>query len=553
MRRPAALILLVALASMILALAGGAADARAKRKRAKRRVPSHATEVTSEPSSADAPTPPDVVIPRRLLVLGFGGQGAQAARTATLAALRKKPSLTLVPLRPSEAVKIGTNYSPQKTIGLARRLNLTAVLYGEVTHERGKVTATFTLANGEDARIVGEINLEARTIGALRGKIRTQLWPKLSPLIDQSASPGRPEAPETPSEVTPPEGTPPGGRAAETPPETETPEAPEAPPKPPRAGPSGPTRREPAPPKRQPEAPTRVEGQPEGAPEGETPEETPEKPAGGPVEVVPERRPHGPQPPGEEIPPGEREVAAPGTPCSVLELEPAGGVMVRRFNYRDEQRGALRGYTLYRAPFGRIEGTIYPFGGGLCRRLLSGLGLRLAYEQQAPVKATLASNSLSTSGSAYQAELVLRIARGRFTWQPALGYYVRQYSIETGVIPAADYRSVGVRLDGSWRLRHFTFELGVGGRRPLTVGTLEHGDWFPNLSAFTATGRAQIGLAVSDWFDILLGGYAEYNSFNFNIASGEPDPNGVASGAFDLYLQGTLSARFRFGLGHAPP
>ena len=106
--------------------------------------------------------------------------------------------------------------------------------------------------------------------------------------------------------------------------------------------------------------------------------------------------------------------------------------MFRRFNYRDEQRGALRGYTLYRAPVVRIEGTIYPFGGGLCRRLLSGLGLRLAYEQQAPVNATLAGNSLSTSASAYQAELVLRMARGRFTWQPAIGYYVRQYSVETG-------------------------------------------------------------------------------------------------------------------------
>ena len=227
--------------------------------------------------------------------------------------------------------------------------------------------------------------------------------------------------------------------------------------------------------------------------------------------------------------------------------------MFRRFDYRDEQRGALRGYTLYRAPVVRIEGAIYPFGGGLCRGLLSGLGLRFAYERQTPVNATLAGNSLSTSASAYQAELVLRIARGRFTWQPAIGYYVRQYSVETGVIPTADYRSVGVRLDGSWRLRRFTFELGVGGRRPLTVGTLEHSDWFPNLSAFTATGRAQIGLGVTDWMDILLGGYAEYDFFSFNIASGQPYPNGVASGAFDLYLQGLLSLRFRFGAGHAPP
>src|SRR5262249_5544301 len=159
------------------------------------------------------------------------------------------------------------------------------------------------------------------------------------------------------------------GTPGETP-EKQTPEVTEAPGKPPRGGPSGPARGEP-------EA-QKVEGQPEG----EEPEETPEKPSG-PVEVAPERRPHKPAPPAEGVP------AGPGTPCSIAEFEPAGGVMFRRFNYRDEQRGALRGYTLYRAPVVRIEGTVYPFGGGLCRRLLSGLGLRFAYEQQRPVNATL--------------------------------------------------------------------------------------------------------------------------------------------------------------------
>ena len=183
--------------------------------------------------------------------------GAQAVRSATLAALRKKPSLTLVPLRPSEALKIGTNYSPQKTVGLAKRLNLTAVLFGEVTRERGKVMATFTLANGEDARIVGEIPLEARSLGALRTKIRTQLWSNLSPLIDQSASPGRTEAPETPGEATPPEGKAPAGETP-TAPETSETKAP------PRAGPPG-GRRPPVPPKPEPDVTPPVEGQPEGA------------------------------------------------------------------------------------------------------------------------------------------------------------------------------------------------------------------------------------------------------------------------------------------------
>lgn len=543
MRRLPALLLLVALASLILALGGDAAQARAKRKKARRHVPSQATAVTSAPTSTPAPTPPDV-IPRRLLVLGFGGTGAQAARTATLAALRKKPSLTVVPLRPSEALRIGTNYSPQKTVGLAKRLNLTAVLYGEVTRERRTTTVTLTLANGEDARVVGEIPFEGRTIGAVRAKIRTQLWAKLSPFIDQAASPGRTEAPEKNVEGLPPESARPAGAQAETPPETETPTPPETPTKPPRTGATGPARRETAP---------KAEGKPEAKPEGEEPETEPEKAEPGTVEVTPERRAHKAVAPSAAAPPpGEGEAPATNLPrCSLADLEPAGGVMFRRFNYRDEQRGPLRGYTLYRAPVGRIEGTLYPFGGPCS--LLAGLGVRLAYEQQGPAKATLANRSLSTSASAYQAEVVLRIVRGRITWQPAVGYFVRHYSVESGVVPTADYRSVGAQLDASYRLRPWSFELGVGGRRPLSVGTLQDSDWFPGVSAFTITGRAQLGLAVNDWIDILLGAYLEYDSLDFHIVDGGPYPNGVASGAFDLYLQGLLSARFRFGLGPARP
>ena len=227
--------------------------------------------------------------------------------------------------------------------------------------------------------------------------------------------------------------------------------------------------------------------------------------------------------------------------------------MARRFNYRDEQRGALRAYSLFRAPVGRIEGTLYPFAGGPCR-VSTGFGLRAAYERMGPVNSQLANRELGTQGSAYQVELVLRIVTGRLTLQPSVGYLARQYHVDDNVVPAADYRAVGGGLDAELRGRYLFFALGASGRRIMGAGTLGTADWFPNWSGYAASGHVQLGVAATEWMDVVAGGAAEYELFNFSIDPNAPNPNGVAAGAYDLYLQGTLSIRFRLGRGkgHRP-
>jgi hypothetical protein len=248
------------------------------------------------------------------------------------------------------------------------------------------------------------------------------------------------------------------------------------------------------------------------------------------------------------------DVEAHGPPdsdrCSVAELVPGAGVMARRFNYRGEQRGALRGYSLFRAPVGRIEGTLYPFAGGPCR-VSTGFGLHAAYERMGPVSSQLADRELGTQGSAYQVELVLRIVSGRLTLQPALGFLARQYRVDDNVVPAADYRAVGGGLDAELRGRYLSFAAGASGRRIMGAGTLGNADWFPNWSGFAASAHLQIGIAANDWMDVVAGGAAEYESFNFTVDHNALNPNGVAAGAYDLYLQGTLSIRFRLGRGGA--
>jgi hypothetical protein len=538
MRRLCLLFALVGLMSAILAGAGGAADARALRRKVKGKTRAHpaaATAVhaptrrkraarTQDAESAGTPTSPDVV-PRRLMIVGFDGRGAQVARAAAADALRTIASVRVLPLAPAEAMRLGTAYGAEKTVGLAQHLNLTAVLFGKITQARRDVRLSMQLANGEDGRVVGEMNFQARSVGALRTKVRAQLWSKLSPLIDRAASPGPPATIVSEGEL-------PIDRPRELPAEPPVPEA-EPPAKPPGAV-----------------APLAAESDDEEAP----------APAGtGAGGGKP--RPHAGGPTGVGAADGEAEheieavvedrpATAPQR-CPVAELSPGAGIMARRYNYRAEQIGALRGYSLYRAPVGRIDGTLYPFSGGGCR-VGNGVGLRGSYEIMGPVTSQVGGRHLGTQASAYELDLVLRIVSGRLTVQPALGFLARQYHVDGQVVPSADYRAVGGGVDVALRGRILGFGIGAAGWGILHVGELESAAWFPRQSHFGVTARAQASVAVSPWIDIVAGATAQYETFTFTVDQGAANPNGIAGGAYDFYVQGTAGVRFRLGLTTAP-
>jgi hypothetical protein len=225
--------------------------------------------------------------------------------------------------------------------------------------------------------------------------------------------------------------------------------------------------------------------------------------------------------------------------------------MYRMFNYRDEQRGALRAYNLKRAPLARLEAAIYPLAGRRCGGAAV-LGVRGAFEQMAPVTSQVADRRLETGAFAYQAELLARIPVGVFIFRPSVGYFARRYSVAGNVVPNVLYRSVGGDLQIELRARALRLELGGGGRLVVDAGQIESAAWFPEATARTYTGRARVGWALSGWLEVVAGADAEYSSFRFNVpasaAAGAGYPNGVASGAYDFYVRGLLALR-----GHIPP
>jgi len=217
--------------------------------------------------------------------------------------------------------------------------------------------------------------------------------------------------------------------------------------------------------------------------------------------------------------------------------------MVRRFNYRDEQRGPLRGYTLVRAPVGRAEATLYPLALRTCHGVAPAIGLRVGGERMFLSNSMLAGNDLATSAFAYHAELLARIPVGPVVIKPSGGAFWRRYSVAGGYVPQADYLMLGGGVEVDLKVRFIVLEVAGGLRWINRSGDLQTAAWFPQASAFGYAARARAGVALGSRVDVLAALDVDYVSFDFHIDPAGAYPNGVASGAFDAYLQATLALR----------
>ncbi|MES1205986.1 MAG: hypothetical protein ABUS79_08610 [Pseudomonadota bacterium] len=449
---------------------------------------------------------------RRVALLRFSGPDAELIRTAAVAAVMENFTYTLVSIGLVET-QAGLPGDLLKMVAeLARRLDLAAVVGGRVTPagpgSQKERRLTLTVFDGASGAVLGQVSHHARSPLTLHAVVRDSALVHLAPLLARTASPapGRPPANASP---VPPvlSSDQPAAEPARAPPVEET-----------RPGRIGGTPCAVAPPV------ARV---------------TPAAPLG----VEPQRQ----EPPahptvGDEPPPVPPP--APSRRCEIVELTAHGGVMLRRFDYRDERRGALRAYVLSGAPAGRVEGAFYPIGGSRCRAGVA-FGLRGAYELMAPLTSHLGDRSLDTSAFAYQGEAVLRISRGAFTLKPSVGFFARRFVLKGDAVPSVDYRAIGGGLEASLRSGTVSFDAGGGVRRILDAGELTGADWFPRASGVVYTAQARVGVVVADWLDFVVGAAAEYVSFDLHADPFGPSPNGVAGGAYDVTFVGSVGLRVR--------
>jgi hypothetical protein len=529
------------LALWALWLQAGPAAARApahkKHKRAHARV--HKRAPAPADTSSGAPEEKEIgdtgveathaVGARRVLVLPFRGPGAAPARAASMQALGAEPTVALEPLGPLWAERGGGRHAgkgkgkgkdkdkdkDKEILAGALKLELTALVRGSVKKVGRNLRATLTVLNGSDGQVIDEVTIQGRGPRALRTNLRAQLWAKLGPLIERASSAGSGSEGSPVAKVAKEERAPaaePGAGAGDRPEKAVA-----------EGGSAPPADQQPAVVPAAPNADGEAPGEESSAPPGPRTRTRPS--AGAPALVEPA--------PAATTPRG----------CAALELELGGGVFLRRFNYTDEQRGALRAYNLQRAPVGLGELTFYPFALDSCGAA-SAIGVRVGYEYMRPLTSHLEDRPLPTTASAYHGELVLRIRLGALTLKPSAGYFGRSYTVDGDVVPSVAYRSVGGGLEAGLKLGVLLIELGAGGRWVLDAGQLQSASWFPQATGLAATGRARLGLALGPRIDLLATVDAEYYSFRFNIVAGGAYPNGVASGAYDIYLHGLLALRF---------
>ena len=230
--------------------------------------------------------------------------------------------------------------------------------------------------------------------------------------------------------------------------------------------------------------------------------------------------------------------------CPQLTARVGGGMAMRWYDYEDEQRGALRGYTLKAAPELSVRNTLNPFSPQRCN-VLSGLGLTLEYARVVSVRSRVGGRNLGTTAGREGAELQFRIPFEGLTFTPSAGYVGQHFWVDDDVVPDVDYFALSCGADLAARDRWLVVEGGARYLHLLGVGELGSNRWFPELTGRGYQLSGALGMVPLEWFEVLAG--LRYAAYQHDINARDEGllyPNGVAQGIRDEYLSTEIAVRF---------
>jgi hypothetical protein len=432
---------------------------------------------------------PDVTVyrgaPQRLVVDRFEGPGSEVARAAVIEALEAEPSIEVVSVRFYKQAAGALDGSPASYAAVAKRLTLSAILRGKTSQRGDGYTVTLSVVSGDSGEIVSRLRFAGRHLPTVRTKIKSQLWPFLSPILRPSSARGSPDAATPPLPGTtpaPPEATPRETPASSPPPES---------------------------------------AKPPGA------EDVPMFPR----PFTAQARPIVPRAPAS-------------TRCPWLGIGATGGVLRRLFGYHEEQRGPLRAYVLDKSPVLGVETSLFPFVAPPCHGT-RGLGFAGAYELMLGAHSQVGGRTLTTTGSALSLEALYRFRVANVSITPRLGYRGRFFNVEGDVVPDVAYSAPRLALELGIRLGPVFGEVTGAGSVVLAAGELDSTHWFPNASGLSYAFDAKIGVEVTDSASVVLGGQVEMYRFRLNVPKDSAAPNGVAGSTTDRFLSASLAVRFQ--------
>jgi len=418
---------------------------------------------------------------KRVAVLPFEGPGAADVRKSAVKELEQNADVDVIDEKKTKG--FGRPEGAGAYVNVARKVDASAVLRGEISKKGNKYKLTIIVYNGADGQILDQVEFEGTKVAGLKKSLEETLATRMADSVSSARTP-EPERAEPAKAATKP--------------------APEA-----------------AKPETKPEAEAKPEAEP-ATPAAPEEKEEPEEPAE-----------------------AAAEPATAGGQMSALEVGLALEGYSRNLDYNDDLFQALRGYELGAAPAIVLSGRFYP-GALFAKGPVANIGISGELEYGFLTSTTnVDEKELETKTGSFMVGVRYRIPLQRHELGASLSYGQHSFTTEGDPIrpfPDVKYGFIRPAFDGRFRVGSIVFGF-QGGYRLLTgTGNFEEGLWFPHVTGAGIDAGVFVGQAMSKQLDLTGGFQIRRYFFDMNAVRGDVYAVG---GAVDQYLSLWLGVSFR--------